>query len=78
MSFQTDGHVFRVEHSYENEFGLVVSSAVLAVISFGLLMTAIMPGLPWAFVGTTTGEVVVDGRAFFPVTIEAFSLWDER
>ncbi|KAH9251828.1 hypothetical protein BASA81_010271 [Batrachochytrium salamandrivorans] len=82
MSFEENTVAARVGRGYENEFGLVTSSAVLSIVSFGLLITCVMPNLAWAYVATTTGlETFVDPSTnltsqYFPVTIESFSLWD--
>lgn len=82
MSFEPSQTNFRVDHSYENEFALAASSEVVAVVTFGLLLTSIMPDLPWALLATTTGEQSVFNPATnstiktFPVTYESFNLWD--
>ena len=69
MSFaQTN---FRVDHSYENEFALAASAEVVGILSFALMLTSIIPGVTWVYLGTTTGPV----NGTFPVTIEEFSMW---
>jgi hypothetical protein len=62
---------------YEREFALAATSEVLATVTLGMCLTAMTPGVSWAYVKTTTGPITnpVTNSSRFPIVTESFSLW---